>query len=165
MKYRYGSTKEGHFMKYRTATVEDHEEIVKLAKLSEYTKDFSNRLMFSSDTIYAKGWIRIVETTNIIGFSCVRHKVRAPVTMLYFIGICPEHRNEGIGETMIEQIMAFGPHYIMQLNVMKSNRATRFYTRLGFVTTEEVFEGKGLRMEKRWPATMKKMPEWKKGQY
>ena len=68
----------------RAATPDDHPDILAVTKTSKYTKDFSNRVMFSSDAAYEKGWIMIAENpgTKMLGFTCVRHKVREPVTMV-----------------------------------------------------------------------------------
>lgn len=91
----------------RQATTEEHDTLLKIAKTSKYTKDFSNRVMFSSDAMYEKGWIYVAEYEGTaVGMACVRHKVRAPETMLYFIAIDPEWRSHRIGEALVDRIMA-----------------------------------------------------------
>lgn len=134
------------------ATVEDHNQIVAIAKTSPYTKDFSNRVMFSSDAAYEKGWIKIaIQEAQIVGFTCVRHKVRDPETMLYFITVLPDWRSQGIGELLLDEVMRTGPHQLMALNVMKENeRAVQFYQRLGFEVTGEAMNGEAHRMERTW---------------
>ncbi len=136
----------------RLATVEDHPDILAIAKTSKYTKDFGNRLMFSSDAAYEKGWILVaVDILEVIvGFTCVRHKVREPVTMLYFITITPKERDKKIGELLLDDVMRRGPHTCMALNVMKENRAVSFYERLGFKIAGDAFGGEAYRMVKEW---------------
>lgn len=139
---------------YRAATEADHKELVKIAKSSEYTKDFSNRVMFSNTAAYEKGWIRVaVQLERIVGFTCVRHKARTPETMLYFVTVDPEVRSQGIGEGLLNDVMEHGPHRLMALNVMKKNtRAVKFYKRLGFTIAGEAMDGNAHRMEREWPA-------------
>lgn len=134
----------------RPAKSEDHDEILKIAKQSKYTKDFSNRVMFSSDDAYEKGWIRVAEVDGkIVGFTCVRHAKRWPETILYFIGVDDEHKSQGIGEDMIHMVMASGPHSRMRLNVMKDNvRAQQFYERLGFEVSGVAINGEAWSMTK-----------------
>lgn len=136
------------------ASPEDHKDILQVAKISKYTKDFSNQVMFSSEAAYEKGWINkalIDESGPIIGFTCVRHKVREPKTMLYFIGVLPEFGGMGIGRSLLDFAMASSPHKTMELNVMKDNEALKFYERLGFRTVGEAMKGEALRLEKDWP--------------
>lgn len=121
-------------IKFRTAREEEHAQLVRLAKTSQYTRDFSNRVMFSSERAYEKGWIRVAEVDGeIAGFSCVRHSIRWPETVLYFIVVAEHMRSKGLGEAMIHDIMRHSPHKKMRLNVMVDNvRAVAFYQRMGF---------------------------------
>ena len=136
----------------RRAAMGDHAAICAIAKTSQYTRDFSNRLMFSSDAAYEKGWIMVAEQRGcqLLGFTCVRHKVREPVTMLYFITVHPDHRGRSIGERLLRRVMEYGPHDRMKLNVMKENRAVNFYKRLGFVIAGEALDGHAHCMVKDW---------------
>jgi ribosomal protein S18 acetylase RimI-like enzyme len=143
----------------RTAIKEqDHKALVALAKTSKYTKDFSNEVMFSSEAAYAKGWIRLAENEDgePIGFYCVRHKVRAPVTMLYFIVVHPDCRDHGVGELLMEDLeqqaraqCKVGQAYAIHLNVAKDNTgAIRFYERLGFnIIGDHAIKGTAFTME------------------
>mgnify|MGYP000844613663 CR=1 FL=1 len=135
---------------FRKAVEEDHVALVKLAKTSKYTKDFSNRVMFSSPLVYEKGWIAVAEVKGqIVGFSCVRHKTRWPETVLYFIIIDEAYRSLKIGEKLIEYVMNDGPHTSMRLNVMKDNEAAkRFYDRLGFNVVGYAINGDAYSMTK-----------------
>jgi len=118
------------------ASEEDHKEIMKVAKLSPYTKDFSNSMMFSSVAAYSKGWIRIAKlegTGEIVGFTCVRHKVRDPETVLYFIGVFNLVHSHGIGKQLMADLEEQTPHKRIALNVAKDNpRALSFYESIGF---------------------------------
>lgn len=136
-------------MMIRNLTPDDHKEAVRLAKTSPYTKDFSNRVMFSSDAAYAKGWIRgLLDTSGAIsGFYCVRQKTRVPETMLYFIVVAPEARSRGVGKLLLDDMKARSPSGKIALNVMKENRAVQFYLREGFVVVGDSLGGKAHRME------------------
>lgn len=133
----------------RPATVEEHKEILDIAKTSKYTRDFGSH-MFSPPAAYEKGWIMVaVMKGRIVGFTCVRHKVRAPETMLYFITVHPDHRSGLIGQRLLEHVMKEGPHTKMALNVMKENeRAVAFYKRIGFWIAGEAMKGEAYRMER-----------------
>ena len=134
----------------RLAGRDEHDEILRLAKLSKYTRDYGH-IMFSSPEAYMRGWILVATIDGeIVGFTCVRHKVRAPETMLYFIGIHPDHQGKGIGWFMLEEIMENGPHDIMSLNVMKDNPALKFYERHGFRIVGEAIHGKAFNMRRRF---------------
>lgn len=151
--------KEERFL-IRDANEDCHDWIVDVAKTSTYTKDFTNRLMFSPASAYEKGWIKIAvdtegewqgELDNIVGFTCVRHKTRVPETMLYFITVLPHLRSLGIGERLIEAVMRDGPHSVMSLNVMKENTAAvRFYRRMGFEIAGDALKGQAHRMTRSW---------------
>ena len=136
----------------RTATVEDHDNLVKLAKTSKYTKDFSNAVMFSSPAAYAKGWIKLVENERreVLALSCVRHKSREPKTMLYFLVVAEECRGKNIASQLLDTVMASSPHKIMQLNVMKDNEALKFYQKLGFAIVGEAMGGTAYALEKEY---------------
>lgn len=135
----------------------DHAGILKLAKRSPYTKDFSNH-MFSGDAAYEKGWIRVVvrlapnnKDQVLYGFYCVRHKVRDPETSLYFIGVAPEAKRGGFGAVLIEDIKERSPHRRMILNVMNDNKeALAFYKRLGFTVGGPALKGKGVQLTLEW---------------
>lgn len=133
----------------RPATQADHKDILAIAKLSPYTRDFGS-IMFSSPEAYLKGWIRVlVEEGRVIGFTCVRHKTRSPETVLYFIGIHPAHRSLGYGAWLMTDLIIQTPHKRVALNVMKENeRALKFYLGLGFVITGEAIEGKAHHLER-----------------
>jgi ribosomal protein S18 acetylase RimI-like enzyme len=121
----------------------DHVKLVKLAKTSPYTSHFSNRIMFSSDAAYAKGWIRMLydsaDPDNPMALTCVRHKSREPKsTALYFLVVRPDLRGRGYGDLMIFDLVQQSPSKIIQLNVAKDNEsAIRFYKRHGFDTIGE----------------------------
>ena len=124
---------------------QDHKALVRFAAKSKYTRDFSNELMFSSEAAYNKGWILkcVDDEGNIIGMSCVRHKSREPVTMVYFIIVAESVRGMGIGRKLLKQLVKDGPHTTIQLSVMKDNtEAMQFYKRLGFKIVGETMKGK-----------------------
>lgn len=141
---------------FRVATPADHDDIFKVAKTSKYTRDFSNRMMFSSDAAYEKGWIRVATLAEgdrrgqIVGFTCVRHK-RNGKTMLYFVTVHPDLKGHGVGKDLLDDVMENSPHKTMELNVMKDNEAVKFYERLGFTVVGDAMKGEAWRMEKDWP--------------
>lgn len=139
----------------REARVEEHDEIARLAKTSPYTRDFTNRVMFSSDAAYAKGWIRVlIKDKKIIGFYCIRNKVRGDrATKLYFITVHPDWRGKGVGEMLMLALMEQARRHggVIELDVAKDNRAKSFYDRHGFrVEHGEALGGAAWRM--RWDA-------------
>lgn len=135
------------------ASKENHKELVQLAKQSIYTKDFSNTVIFSSKAAYEKGWIRMyTENGKILGFTCVRHKIREPVTVLYFITVDENEKYRGIGKILMRDIQKQSPHKTIHLNVMKTNQeALKFYISLGFkIISEDAIKGQAYKLELRW---------------
>ncbi len=131
------------------ASSAEHDKLLAIAKTSPYTKDFSNRVMFSSDAAYAKGWIRAAYLNGEpIGFYCVRHKSRDDKeTALYFITVAPSYRDLNVGAILMEDLKAQSPRRHIRLNVAKDNRAKSFYDSHGFVVTGEGLGGAAHRME------------------
>ncbi len=133
----------------------------KLAKTGgAYTRDFSSH-MFSGQDAYAKGWIRVAEAPlsskiarrlvapPFLGLTCVRHKVRTPVTELYFITVDPAVRGTPVARNLIHDLMVNSPHSIIGLNCMKDNaRALRFYERESFKIVGEALKGQAHRLER-----------------
>ena len=75
------------------------------------------------------------------GFSAGRmivHRTREAL-LLVDIALLPQHRNAGIGTALLRRILgeAAGSKKPLRLQVLKNNRAERFYQRLGFVRTGE----------------------------
>lgn len=136
----------------RQARFDEHKAIFEIAKQSKYTRDFSNHI-FSGEAMYEKGWIRVYDPkprdggSLIWGFTCVRHKVRTPVTELYFITVDKNMDRAGIGRALMEDLLEQSPHKRVQLNVMKENPAVGFYDRLGCTRIGESMGGKAWRYE------------------
>ena len=132
----------------------DHDRLCKLARTSEFTRDFSS-IMFSSDGAYGRGWIRVCEgdDTNLLGFTCVRHKVMQPKTVLYFITVEPAVRSHKIGERLMLDLEQQTPHGLIHLNVSHRNeRAKAFYLRLGYrVVRDDAISGTAWELEKAVP--------------
>lgn len=139
-------------LKIRPAKKEEHKAIIKVAVKSKFTSDFTNRLMFSSDAAYRKGWIWVAELGDeIVGFTCVRHKIREPVTVLYFIGVHPNVRDQGIGRALMEQLVLESPHKCIHLNVIKTNiGAVKFYQDLGYKIIGSTMANQAHQMELVW---------------
>jgi len=134
-------------MKVVQASRRDHDALVKLARSSRYTRDFSNH-MFSGESAYEKGWIRkLVGGGKLLGFTCVRHKVRQPETTLYFIAIDPDHKRKGLGTLLLQDLMNQTPHGRIVLNVMKDNEEARsFYRKHRFTEEGEALKGEGVKL-------------------
>jgi ribosomal protein S18 acetylase RimI-like enzyme len=132
----------------RPATKADHATLCKIAKQSKYTSSFSS-MMFSGDVAYEKGWITVAEDNGVpVGLLCIRHKVREPKTIIYFMVTDHGAQCCGAGAAMLDYLKANTPHPIIELSVMKDNaKGLRFWTNNGFVTVGEAYEGKGLQME------------------
>ena len=123
----------------RVATFADHDAICDIMKTSPFTRSFSS-IMFSNDEAYNKGWIRVIvsEGGQILGASCVRHKVREPRTILYFLAIEPTLRSSGVGALLMQDLEQETPWRRVHLDVNKKNpRAKTFYERLGYKVTGE----------------------------
>jgi ribosomal protein S18 acetylase RimI-like enzyme len=141
-------------IKVRRAQAGEHPLLLQVARQSPFTKDFSNRVMFSTPAAYEKGWILRADFSSArdnevpLGISCVRHKSRSLQTVLYFICVRPEGRRMGVGRALIEEIMRESPHDEMVLNVMKSNAEARaFYRQLGFQESGvETLGGEGIQL-------------------
>lgn len=140
----------------RGATLQDHKAILQVAKQSPFTKDFSNHI-FSGPALYQRGWIRVLDKSHsgvdgdIIGFTCVRHKVRAPETVLYFIGVDKAHHRQGVGDTLLADLIEQSPHRRIALNVMKTNEQARnFYLKHKFREDGDSLDGAGVRMVLDW---------------
>lgn len=139
------------WMGLRPATPADHADIMKIAKQTPYTRDFSNH-MFSNPVAYQREWIwvahRRLGCTDVIGFFCVRHKVRSPATSLYFIGVDQQFRRGGVATALLKKLIELSPSGCVQLNCMKDNEpALRFYARHGFRIVGESLAGKGHALE------------------
>lgn len=134
----------------RPATQDDHAALVRLARTSVYTRDFSNAVMFSSPAAYERGWIRVYLSLGgePWGMTCRRDKVREPLSELYFLVVDPAVRSTGIGELLLADLFRESPHHRVGLNVMKENEgAVRFYERHGLRKTGVSLGGKAWRME------------------
>jgi ribosomal protein S18 acetylase RimI-like enzyme len=121
-------------IKYRVAKPDEHDRIVRVARRSPYTKDFSNQVMFSSLASYERGWIRVADNNGlIVGFSCIREKVRAPEVVLYFVGVDPAYRRQGIGWGLIKELMRHASHRTLVLKCDRHNKeALALYRSRGF---------------------------------
>lgn len=131
----------------RPARYEERDKLCALAKTSKYTKDFSNSQMFSGETHFAKGWIRVAEIDGrIVGFTCVRHKVkRTAETVLYFVVVDPAQRGKGVGHALIQDMYDNSPYKTFTLNVMKTNfEAASWYYRMGWLVAGESLGGQAL---------------------
>ena len=140
-------------IKIRPATQADHEVLLAIAKSHKATRDFGH-IMFSGEQAYQKGWIRLAtlrDDTSVVGFTCVRHKVREPKTSLYYIVVAPSARRSGIGTELLADLKTSSPHRCIELSCMKDNQhALAFYAKHGFQTTGDALKGKGVHLELRW---------------
>lgn len=137
----------------RQATIALHKSICQIAKQSPYTKDFSNKI-FSGEDCYDAGRVRVLFVdTKLVGFSCFRFRKRGRVLVLYFIGVESDYRGKGYGEVLMDDLWAYSQG-VIELKVMKDNRATNLYTRLGYTKVGEAYDGKAwvLRAQKETPA-------------
>ena len=133
----------------------EHKDILAIAKQHRCTKDFGSH-MFSPPSAYEKGWIRAAvdwctHGKPIIGFVCVRHKVRDPETSLYFMGVHEDHKRKGVAQALLEDIKTRCPNPRIVLNVDKQNQpALDFWKAQGFVVTGDALKGKGVAMKLEW---------------
>ncbi len=136
----------------RFAKFEEHDKIMKLAKRSKYTRDFSNHI-FSGESMYSKNWIAIQKDAlgDVMGFYCVRHKVRTPATTLYFIGVDQKYWGEGNASELLQHMKDNTPHRCIELNCMKDNvEGLKFYEKHNFEIKGDSLKGLGHKLELRW---------------
>jgi len=140
-------------IKIRTAGIHEHDKVMEIAKTSKYTRDFSH-MMFSGEAAYQKEWIRVAEeesTGVLVGFYCVRHKVRSPETTMYFITVRPGFTKLGVASALLEDLKAQCPNNRIVLNVMNDNKpALGFYAKHGFNTVGPALKGKGVQLSLEW---------------
>lgn len=135
-------------MLIRFANFSEHKKIVQVSKQSKFTRDFTNQI-FSGEEMYLRSWITIAEHREILGFYCVRHKIKEPVTSLYFIGVDRNQKGIGVGFKLLEHMKVNSPHKVIELNCIKENEeALIFYDRNGFKIIGEGLKGLGWRL--RW---------------
>ncbi len=144
------------------ASHDEQPDLCKVAKTGgKYTRDFSH-MMFSGEPAFEKGWIVACKCDNVmagaslpplatppyLGLYCVRHKVRTPVTELYFITVDPSAQGSAVAECLLDFMKMDSPHHLIELNCMKDNpRALRFYEKHGFKIIGESLKGKGHRLQ------------------
>jgi ribosomal protein S18 acetylase RimI-like enzyme len=138
-------------IKIRPATRGDHEVLLAIAKSHKATRDFGH-IMFSGEQAYQKGWIRVaIVADHVVGFTCVRHKMREPKTSLYYICVRPEARRMKVGQALLDDLTATSPHRCIELSCFKDNaEALAFYAKNGFEQKGEALKGKGWHLEKTW---------------
>jgi ribosomal protein S18 acetylase RimI-like enzyme len=148
-------------LKIRPATQADHDRLSQISRSHRAGQGFTH-FMFSGEAAYSKGWIRVAVADggdmdgDILGFTCVRHKVRQPKTMLYYIIVDTIYRKDTspavrVGQSLLDDLMRQSPHRIIELSCLKDNEpALKFYAKNGFVQMGESLKGKGWHLEKAW---------------
>lgn len=125
--------------KVHTATLDDKDGIIRVAKMNKYTKGVSNP-MFMNDASFDKGWVGVVRTKSgtVCGFTVVRHLVRYPYTSLYYVGVAPGHQGHGVGLSLVRWVMKHSPHGCIRLICEQENTdSVDWYKRHGFRVIEE----------------------------
>ncbi len=121
-------------MKIVKAKWEEHDEVVKVAKLSKFSKGFAGGGLRYIDSYYQKGWVLVAKERNkIVGFVCVRHCIRkaTPHTSVYYLGAA--EKRKGIGTALINAVMAESNWKCIELISEKENEdGFKFYKKLGF---------------------------------
>jgi hypothetical protein len=107
----------------------DHKAILKLARLSPYTKGFQD-VRFIQE-YYHQGWIGIAENEqgDMVGFICIRHCVKQPWTTIYYVGSIAK----GAGGQLVEWAWETSPHSVLRCGVDEGNEGGRaFWHAMGF---------------------------------
>lgn len=132
---------------------QDHARLLAIAKTHPATSAFGH-IMFSAPETYAKGWIRkaVDEMGQIVGFTCVRHKVREASTSLYYIVVDPHFHRKGVGQLLLNDLIATTPHRCIKLSCeIKNSQALAFYAKNGFTVDDTLaLKGKGAHLSKTW---------------
>lgn len=143
-------------LRIRPAKLEEHPRLLAIAKQHKPTRDFSH-MMFSGEAAYKRGWIRLCElwlggqVADIVGFTCVRHKVREPETALYYIAVESDYRDKGIGTALLHDLQQNSPHKRIVLNVTKDNTSAQaFYAKHGFRNAGDSLDGNGYHLILDW---------------
>lgn len=123
---------------FRVARVDEHNDIVQIAKLTKWTKTFGH-IWFSPPQAYERRWIWVATDTagKIIGFACVRPLKRRPEVVLHFVGVAPEAQRKGVAWRLLNALMAHRMVKRMVLKVAKDNPAKGFYDKQGFKVESE----------------------------
>lgn len=138
--------------KVTQATREQHKQIMAVAKLSKWTKDFGN-MIFSGPEHYQKGWIKVVVSAGrVVAFSCFRVKVRSPEVKLYFIGVDRGAQLRGLGRLLMADLERLAAGRTIALDCSNENPAGEFYRRLGYTPAGPSLNGTATRWEKQIPA-------------
>jgi ribosomal protein S18 acetylase RimI-like enzyme len=123
----------------QAATMDDHADIIAVARMSKYTSGAANP-HYLSEAAYGKGWVGIVRTKSgrLVGFTVVRHLIRDTYTSLYYIGTDPTYQGKGVGSSLVKWVLARSPHGRIRLICEHTNeQATEWYLRHGFTHTED----------------------------
>ncbi|HEY4415387.1 MAG TPA: GNAT family N-acetyltransferase [Verrucomicrobiae bacterium] len=87
---------------------------------------------------YPDAEFQIVTVDGVSAGRMIIYRTREDL-QLVDIALLPQHRNTGIGTTLIQRLFdeSIGSAKPLRLQVLKGNRAERFYRRLGFIKTGE----------------------------
>lgn len=134
------------------ATKHDQARLAKIARTHRAGQGFTH-MMFSGEEQYAKGWLRAAMdsgTGYLVGFTCVRQKVRIEETKLYYIMVDPEFGRQGIGQMLLDDLITNSPKPQIALDCLKDNApALAFYAKNGFEIVGESLKGKGHHLVKK----------------
>lgn len=114
-----------------------------LCKTGKFTKAFDG-IQFSRQEFYDRSLIRVAvlegcvggrDGDGIIGFTNFWHKVRTPITKLYFVVVDPAWHRNGVAEALMEDLYASCVHRALELDVnIKNPEAVALYEKHDFVT-------------------------------
>lgn len=131
----------------------------KLCKTGRFTKAFDG-IQFSRQEFYDRSLIRVAvvpgknggaEGEGILAFSNFWHKVRTPITKLYFVVVDPRFHRRGIAQAMMQDLYESCAHNALELDVNKTNpEAIALYQKHGFQVEGESLKGTCLWMIRRW---------------
>lgn len=121
------------------ADQKDHKEIIKLSKLSRFTKGFADVRYIQE--YYSNGWVgKATVSTELVGFVCLRHCIKRPWTTIYYLGVVPSLARTGIGSRLVDWVWNTSPHPSLRLGIEATNAdGLAFWTRQGFIPCEHLF--------------------------
>lgn len=80
-----------------------------------------------------KDLVTVTSDGEVVGALLGNHCVRKPQSTVYEVAVLPEHRREGLGETLVDRFAADSPHETLVAKCPAPLPANEFYAATGWV--------------------------------